>query len=229
MPKIATGTRMYWNNIEIGYLTDIDAVKLKNPMEDLTVLTSVARVKGAGLPDFQSIKISGFWVPEDAGQIALLADTRTGTSGVVKITYATQTETTTFDAAPISFDKGEAKIGKYYLFSAELDISGAPSEAAAYLSNLVLTTASLVPTFVSGEFYYIATAASGQTHIHITPTSAGADSITVTAPGLTEVVATGTSCAAIAISDEVLTDITITVTDGDASSHYIVKVGVAGA
>jgi hypothetical protein len=199
----AFGTQLEKDGVGIAEITNINGVEMDSDEIDVTnhdsadyfeeVMQSIRRT---GV-----VSIEGNFIPGDAGQAALLTDYLAGTVGdytiVFPVVMACEWSFKAFVKKPPSTS---APIDDKVPFSAELRITGKPSLDLSYtpnLTNLVVTTGALAPTFAGATREYTATIAVGQTTATITPT--GATSGVIEVDGV--VVASGQASGSITLGE----------------------------
>ena len=200
--KTGFGTTLKRDGNVIAELTKIGSPKLKLDTEEVTNHQSADSYKEfiGTLLDAGEVSIEGNFIASDAtGQIALVTDMNNKTLQAFIITFPTAVATTwTFSALVTSFEISEVDIKGVITFKAALKVSGKPTlgvTAAGNLSDLVVTTGTLIPAFAAGTYEYVATIGTGETLVTITPTCAAATSIEVNG----NVVATGQPSSAITL------------------------------
>lgn len=170
----------------IAELTKIGSPEISLATEDVTNHDSadgyeevIATILSAG-----DVTLEGNFIAGDTnGQIGLMSDMNNKTLQDFTITFPTAVAAAwTFKAYVTKVKIGDAEVKGKLSFSAALKISGKPTlavTAASNLSDLVVTTGTLIPAFAAATYDYVATIATDQTKVTITPTCAGATSIEV--------------------------------------------------
>jgi hypothetical protein len=195
--KFASGTTISRAGVVIAELVDISCpgITLKTIDAGNHQSTGGFDESIGGVLSGGDVTIKGNWIPGDTnGQVALITDCTARTLQTFVITSSDGSWTWTFTALVTKAPSITAPHDAGYDFDATVHISGVPAlgiTAAPNLSALVLTTATLVPTFAAGTYTYVATTTG--TSYTVTPTCATADSITVNG----NVVATGVPSSAI--------------------------------
>ena len=120
-------------------------------------------------------------------------------------------------------------------FTATIKPTGQPTFAistvvgmsALTISDSVLT----MPAFAIGTYEYVVTITHGTATCTFTPTDGTVgETITITANGATQTVATGAASTAITLSDTAMTDVTVTISAADkASKTYKFHLAVLAA
>jgi hypothetical protein len=221
---LAYGTTMKWNGTLLAEVQTIGAIGVTRDLVDVTYLNSPNHAKEykAGWKDGKEFTVTMNFVPSDPGQVALMADFSAGTMREVIVIGPDGICTLIFDAVPVgnvelNFDK-PAQIVATAVMKVTGDVVYGYT-AAATLSALALTTATLVPAFNPDVHEYAATTTG--TSFTVTPTCAGADTITVN----DSVVATGVPSSAIASAKVDIYPVTIrTKEDDKVDSVYTVLV-----
>jgi hypothetical protein len=104
-----TLTPVAWS--EIGEIVDFDGPSGSASVIDMTHLRSTAKEKLMGLPDEGQFSLSINFVPDDAGQLALIAARAARTEQSFKVTYSDDS-TQTFDGFVLGFATSGAVDGK---------------------------------------------------------------------------------------------------------------------
>ena len=139
----------------------------------------------------------GDFISSDAGQMGLLDDLLSKTIQDFSIKFPNGAAWT-FKALVEEFSTGEADVNGLLTFKASLKVSGKPTlgaSLAANLTDLVVTTGTLVPAFAGASKEYVVNIASTESSVTITPTCLAADSILVDG----NVVASGVASSAITL------------------------------
>lgn len=181
----AFGTQLLKDGVPICELTNIDGLAVTSDEIDVTSHCSpggyeevIQSIRRTG-----SVSLEGNFYPGDPGQAALMADYLTGVIGNYKIKFpATMACEWSFQAFVKSAPSTSAPVDGQVPFSAELRVTGQPSldlGITPNLTNLAVTTGSIVPTFAGDTYSYTATIAANQTTVKITPTGAASGVITV--------------------------------------------------
>ena len=196
--KSAFGTTLSRNGHPVSELTRIGSPSITVETIDVTNHQSPDGYKEfiAGLMDAGEVPIEGNFISGDTnGQIGLVNDLNGKVIQDYAITFPDAT-TWTFKALVTAFQTGEADVNGKLSFSATLKVSGKPTlgiSMAANLTDLVVTTGTLVPSFSGTVKEYVVTISSVTDSVTITPTCSAADSIEVNG----NVVATGNPSSAI--------------------------------
>lgn len=214
--KSGFGTTLTRAGYTIAELTKIGSPKLQLDTEDVTSHQSANGYKEyiGTILDAGDISIEGQFIPGDTnGQIGLVTDMNAKTLQDFVITFPTAVATTwTFKGLVTSFEIGEADLKGSLTFKASIKISGQPTlgiTGSNNLSALVLTTATLYPSFAAGTYDYTATSTGAS--ITVTPTASAG---TITVNGNT--VASGVPSGAISLgSINNVTTVTIVVTEAN--------------
>jgi hypothetical protein len=219
--KLGKGSTFTWNNIKVNDVKKIGSIPLENTEVDVTDLDSLVVETISGLKDYGTIDIEGFYTAT-AGQIAMEADAKSGITREVEINLVNLGKKVQFYAWVKSFKFGEASPKDPISFTATLRITSEPSSLAADLSALTISDGTLTPAFSATKYNYVAiTTAASMT---ITPTLADAV-ITITANGVSQVVASGVASSAITLTQGAVTPIVITVAKNGGISTYTISAG----
>jgi len=176
-----------------------------------------------GMRSGGDVSLEGNFISSDTnGQVGLLTDLNAGTVQAFIITFPDGT-TFTFSAFVKSFELDDAKLDGAMGFKVTLKVTGKPAlgiTAAPNLTDLVVTTGTLVPAFVGGTYAYVANIATDQGTVTITLTCATADSITVD----DNTVSTGapSSPITLGLAGSVTTVEVVTVDAGKADTTYTI-------
>jgi hypothetical protein len=228
--KAAFGVILSRNGNVIAELTNIGSPKLSLDTVEATSHQSADGYKEyiGTLLDGGEVAIEGNFIADDTdGQIGLISDMNNKTLQSFVITFpASITATWTFNALVTAFEIGDMAVDGTLTFSATLKVSGKPTlaiGASNNLTNLVLTTATLYPTFAADTYDYVADSVGN--NLTVTPTFA-AGTCTVTANGASQTVASGAASGAIDLgADGSMTVITIKVQEaGKVAKTYTVRV-----
>lgn len=218
MAKHSFGATLTWNSQLVAELEDIGGLKLSIGSRETTVHKTTDRYKtfAADLVEAGDIPVSGWFVESDTnGQIAMIADAAAGTERTYLVTLPAATSATLTGTGFITvIEVGKLNKEGNIPFTATIKPTGAPTfavSASNNLSNLVLTTATLYPTFAAGTYLYTATTTGAS--FTVTPTfSAGV--CTITANGVSQDVLTGAASSAISAGAAgTVTEVTIEVTE----------------
>ena len=223
--KIGYGVTLTWNGNPVAELTKVGGVSVKASKQDVTTHDSANSYKEAipGLLESEDVAIEGnFYAGDTLGQIALLADVNSRTSRSFTVTFPVAFAATWTGTAYITgFSTGDVTAEGVVPFTATMMITGKPTlnvTASANLSNLVLTTATLIPTFAAGTYAYAATTTG--TSYTVTPTGASG---VITVNG--SVVTTATPSSAISTPSVGIYALQVVVTEtGKISTKYNITV-----
>ena len=239
MPKHSFGAFLSWNGQTVAELEDIGGFKLTIGSRETTVHKTSDRFKtyAADLVEAGEIPISGFFDPTDSnGQVAMIADAAAGTERTYLVTLPAATGATLTGTGFITdIEVGKLNKEGNIPFTATIKPTGAPTFAitgvvgmsAVGFSNDVL----MMPAFAIGTYEYVVTITNGQASTVITPVDAiSGEVITITANGVSQVVATGVASSAIAVASDAMTDIVITISKaGCAPKVYTFHCAVLAA
>lgn len=228
--KAAFGVTLSRNSNVIAELTSIGSPKLSLETADVTSHQSSDSYREyiGTLLDGGEVAIEGNFISSDTdGQIGLITDMEAKTVQSFVITFPTAiTATWTFTALVTAFEIGDMAVDGTLTFSATLKISGKPTlaiTASNNLSDLVITTGTLYPSFAAGTYDYVADSV-GNTCTVTATFAAGA--CTLTAGGVSQTLTTTVPSSAIALgADGTMTTITIIVQEtGKAAKTYVIRV-----
>jgi len=183
--KAAFGTAFQWNSQTVAELTNIGGYELSIDMIDVTNHQSTSGFKEfiAGLAEVGEVPIEGnFKYSDTAGQIAMITDAAAKTSRTMVVTFPSSLGVLTATALITKIKVGDNPHDGKIPFSASVKITGVPTftvTAGEDLTNLAVTTGTLVPAFAAGTYTYVVNIGTGETTVTVTPTCAAADSITV--------------------------------------------------
>jgi hypothetical protein len=227
------GTTLKRDGHIIAEVTKIGAPEIKLETKEVTHLTSPDDFKEfiGTLFEAGEVPIEGSFIAGDVdGQIALMADQANKTKQSFVITFPTAiTATWTFTALVTNFKIGDYNTTGESSFSATLKISGKPvlaigestGPSALVVTGNVSGPLSLTPAYDDEKYAYIADG-SGDASVTVTVTAAGAASIKVNGSA----VSSGVPSAAITLTPDNITTLTIVVTDtGKVSKTYVISVG----
>jgi len=128
--NIGYGTTFTWHDTLVGELTRIGSVELTLGKVDGTTLSSPDYYKEyvAGLIDPGEIALEGWWHPDDAGQIKLLADFHARTTATWLITFPAGVSGATFTGSGFcaAFKAGDATPEGMVPFTASIAITTKP-------------------------------------------------------------------------------------------------------
>jgi hypothetical protein len=228
--KAAFGATLSRNGNIIAELTKIGHPKISLDTKEVTSHQSTNNYKEyiGTLKDGGEVSIEGNFIAGDTnGQIGLVTDLEAATVQSFVLTFPTSVIATwTFSALVTAFEVGDMETDGTLTFSTTLRITGKPTiaiTASNNLTNMVLTTATLYPTFAGGTYDYTATSIGAS--ITITPTFA-AGVCTITANGTSQVVSSGVPSGAITLgSINTVTTITVVVQEtGKTAKTYTIRV-----
>lgn len=177
----AHGTTFKWGGNAVAELTSIGGPRISVDTIDVTSHDSSGKFREfvAGIGDGGEVSLEGMlYSGNTLGQVALVNDMLSRTLREMIITFPDGT-TFTCNAIVTGFEPA-APFEDKLSFSATVKLSGLPSFGVSYADNLtglVITTATLYPTFAGGTYVY--TALGTGTSVTVTPTCAAADYITV--------------------------------------------------
>ena len=180
----ALGTTLARDGNVISELTKIGSPKYKMDTIDVTNHQSTDGFKEfiGGLLEAGELPLEGNFIPGDTnGQVGLVTDMMAKTKQNFVLTFPNSV-TFTFAALVTAFELGDADVSGALTFKAALKISGKPAlgiTVAANLTDLVVTTGTLVPAFAGATKEYVVNIATDQTTVTVTPTCAAANSIEV--------------------------------------------------
>jgi len=224
------GTTFKWNNVAIAGLNVINGIEITSTSIDNTTHSSAGAVTAAiqGLLSVGDASIEGFFdISDTTGQQAMLADQLARTSREFIITFPAGA-TWTANGFVTALKIGDAPVDGQLPFSATIKHAGGVPvlgvTAVAGMSALTISNSAVVsPTFAIGTFDYVATVLTGVSSVTFTPTSA-AGTITITANGISQTVATGVPSSAIALAVGVNV-VTVVITEsGKTPKTYTVRV-----
>lgn len=171
MPSNATkaiGTTISKGGVLIGTLTEIKGIEMSADTMDVTTLDTSSGYKNniVGWKDGGEVSISGFFVPGDSGQAALVSGFNAGTEDTYIITFpAAMGATWTFTGLVTKISTG-AGLEDPVSFEATIKVNGQPAlgttastgaSAATFVQtdgSTALTAAAMTPTFAIGTFIY---------------------------------------------------------------------------
>jgi predicted secreted protein len=193
----------------VAELDSIGGISIKQDTEDVTTHQSVARYveKIATLLSVDDVKITGNLIVGDTlGQVALKTDMEAGTVQDFVITMPPSISATwTFKAIVSNFKTDETPVKGKLGFEGALEITGQPVLAITASTGLTTTffavsgAGTLIVPAPSGSVYeYTVNIATAIATVTITPIAA-AGVITITANGVSQVVATGNPSTAITL------------------------------
>jgi hypothetical protein len=191
------GTVFKWNDQTVAEITNISLPDRKSSILDATSLDTVDNYSDIrpGRIDASKITLKGWLRPDDTnGQIALGVDQIAKTLRAWEVAGASGAFSLTGSGYVTGWKPGDINADGLVDITIEISCSGASVFAATYadqLSALSVTTGTLYPTFAPGTYIY--TAVTTGATVTVTPTCAGATSITVNGA----VVPTGTPSGAI--------------------------------
>lgn len=239
MATRALGTTLSKGATLIGGLTEISGVDMSADTIDVTTLDSTGGYREflAGFKDAGEVSVSGFFVPGDAGQVALNTAFGSGASDTYVITFpASMGATWTFTALVTKLTTG-ATIEDPVSFEATLKVSSAPvlgTTPSTGISALVLkktdgttdlTAAALTPTFAIGVYNYAFTFTT-ETSFVVKPTAASHTIALYVDGTFIETVPSGSASTAIAIGAGVAKEVKLIVYEaGKSPKTYTVMVG----
>lgn len=125
MATKSLGTTFHFNNTLVGTLSAISEITCDSELIDVTTLDSPdgCRQFMQGAKDAGEIRLSGFHVKDEAGQIALRAAYDTGAAGTCCITFPDGVKAT-FPALVKSHTLGAAQVDSAIAFSCVLRAAG---------------------------------------------------------------------------------------------------------
>jgi predicted secreted protein len=176
----------------------------------------------AGLVDVGEIPIEGnFKYGDTNGQVAMITDAAARTSRTITITFPSSLGVLSGTAYITKLKIGDNPHDGKIPFSASVKITGVPTftvTAGENLTDLTVTTGTLVPVFAAGTYAYVVNIAADQSSVTVTPTCAAADSITVNG----NTVASGVPSGAVALGAvaTVTTIHVITIDAGKTNKDY---------
>ena len=128
---IGYGTTFSWNAVVVGEITRIGSVSITVTKVDATVVTAPDAYKEIvpGLIDPGDVELEGWLDPDDAGQIALLADANSRILRAFLITFPASISSAVWsgNAYCLGFEAGEATPEGLVPFTATLSIDGKPT------------------------------------------------------------------------------------------------------
>jgi predicted secreted protein len=193
------GTTLTRDGNTIAELTKIDGIEVELDTKEVTNHQSADSYREfiGVLFSGGEINIEGNFIGSDTdGQVALYDDMHDKTIQDFVMTFP-DASVFTFTALVTKF-KVEAPLEEAIAFSATLKISGKPTfgvSLAPALTNLAVTTGTLVPSFGGTTYEYVVNIATDQSTCTVTPTCATADSIEVDG----NVVASGEASSAVTL------------------------------
>lgn len=213
--------------VKIAELTDISSPDLDADEYDVTSHDSTGGFEEIlmGIKRTGVVNLTGFFVPSDPGQQALMAAYLAGTEHAFIIRFPTALATEwTFQGLVKKPVSTSAPVDGAIPFEAEVRVTGQPSLDITYsnnLSALVVTTGTLVPAFAAGTYEYHVNVLTAVSSVTVTPTaSAGV----ITVNGVT--VTSGAASAAIPLGAAgSLTEIVVAVKEtGKVARTYTLTV-----
>lgn len=210
LAKMAKGTKLLRNGVEIAEITAITPPTRTRDTVDVTHLNSPDGFREflGGWKDGGTVELEGNWIPGDTnGQAGLEADFESDEPQNYTIQYPSSLGVSMDFAgivtrAPTPTVTTDGKLG----FSAAIKVTGKPMLNVGYsagLSNLTgVDSASgvlnFIPNFSTSVYDYSIYVANTITYVKFTPTGAG-HTITITANGQSQIVASGTESGQIAL------------------------------
>ena len=188
--KWSMGTTLSKGGVSVGEVTSINGLNLDSDEIEVTHLESpggyeevIQSIRRTG-----TVTIEGNFVPDNAGQAALMADYLTGSVDTYIIAFPDEMATEwEFDAFVKAAPSTEAGVADVVSFSAELRVTGEPSLNIDFSGNLDALTGveengpldALVfsPAFAVGTYEYVVAVNTASTFVRFTVT--GADEISV--------------------------------------------------
>lgn len=220
MPNLGFGTTLTWDGVVVAKLTAINGIELSMGTVDATTHQSADSYKEVlpGLIDPGEVFVEGYFDYTDTtGQQAMLVDfnARSLKTGIITFPSATGT-TWTFSGYITRIKIGDAPTEGLISFSAAMKPTGKPALAVATVVGMSAigfdNDVTFKPAFAIGTYEYIITHTNGETATVITPVDAtSGEVITITANGVSQVVATGQPSTAIALSATEITEIVVTI------------------
>jgi hypothetical protein len=221
----------------IAELTKIGGIEITLGKKDVSTLTSPDDFREfiGTLFEAGEVPIEGNFIAGDTdGQVALMADQIAKTVQEFVITFPTKiTATWSFNALVTKFKVGDYSVANEISFSASLGISGKPILAVGASvgpTDITVTgvdslgALTLTPTYGAADYEYIADG-SADNSVTVTVTTDAADIIKVNGSAI--IAPAGTS-AAIALTEEEITTITVVVTDtGTVPKTYVIRISGA--
>ncbi|GBF73211.1 hypothetical protein PA598K_01496 [Paenibacillus sp. 598K] len=129
MAQRAVGTTLMIGTITVGGITSISGLELSADTIDTTTLDSDGGYREfiGGFKDGGEVGISGFFMPDNAGQAAIYQAFKSGATSACKIVFPPEMETSwEFNAVVTGFSTG-AELEDALSFEGTLKVSGEPT------------------------------------------------------------------------------------------------------